>query len=174
MGEFGNRISAMFVTIPTDEPDARRRIERTHEVLRAAKERHRATPASLMQNATQFVPPAVMSSASRVTLAVLARSPMPALNLVISNVPGPREPLYCAGAEMMAYYPVSTIVDGVGLNITVLSYRDHMDVGIIGDRDQLEDAWSMLDGLRAALEEFHGLLSSAAAASAPAPELVSP
>jgi len=174
LGEFGNRISAMFVPIPTDEPDPRRRIERTHEVLRAAKERHEATPATLMQDASQFVPPAVMSSASRVTLGVLARSPMPALNLVISNVPGPREPLYCAGAEMVAYYPVSTIVDGVGLNITVLSYRDHMDVGIIGDRDQLEDAWTMLEGLRTALEEFHGLLGSEAAAAAPAPELVSP
>jgi diacylglycerol O-acyltransferase len=69
---------------------------------------------------------------------------------------------------------VSTIVDGVGLNITVLSYRDHMDVGIIGDRDQLQDAWSMLDGLRAALEEFHSLLGAEAAAAAPAPELVSP
>lgn len=174
MGDFGNRISAMFVPIPTDEPDARRRIERTHEVLRAAKERHEATPATLMQDASQFIPPAVMSSASRVTLGVLARSPMPALNLVISNVPGPREPLYCAGAELMAYYPVSTIVDGVGLNITVLSYRDHMDVGIIGDRDQLDDAWSMLDGLQRALEEFHGLLSPKAAKAAPAPELVSP
>ncbi len=175
MGAFGNRVSAMFVPIPTDEPDPRRRIERVHEVLRAAKERHEATPASLMQDATQFIPPAVMSSASRLTLRLLASTPAPpALNLVISNVPGPREPLYCAGAEMMAYYPVSTIVDGVGLNITVLSYRDHMDVGIIGDRDQLGDAWPMLDGLRAALEEFHGLLSAEAAAAAPAPELVSP
>jgi diacylglycerol O-acyltransferase len=175
MGAFGNRISAMFVPIPTDEPDPRRRIERTHEALRAAKERHSATPASLMQDATQFIPPAVMSSASRVTLGVLARLPMaPALNVVISNVPGPREPLYCAGAELMAYYPVSTIVDGVGLNITVISYRDHMDVGIIGDRDQLEDAWTMLDGLRQALQEFHGLLGTEAAAAPPAPELVSP
>jgi hypothetical protein len=49
-----------------------------------------------------------------------------------------------------------------------------MDVGIIGDRDQLEDAWTMLEGLRTALEEFHGLLGSEAAAAAPAPELVSP
>ena len=174
MGAFGNRISAMFVPIPTDEPDPRRRIERTHEVLRAAKERHEATPATLMQDASQFIPPAVMSGASRVTLGVLARAPMPALNLVISNVPGPREPLYCAGAELMAYYPVSTIVDGVGLNITVISYRDHIDVGIIGDRDQLGDAWPMLDGLRDALREFHGLLSPQMAAEAPAPELVSP
>ena len=173
-GTFGNRIGAMFVPISTDEPDPRRRIERAHEVMRAAKERYRATPADLLQDATQFVPPALMSGASRVTTGLLARAPLPpVLNLVISNVPGPREPLYCAGAQLMAYYPVSTIVDGAGLNITVLSYRDHMDVGIIGDRDQLDDAWPMLDGMRAALEEFHGLLSSEAAAGVPAPELVS-
>jgi WS/DGAT/MGAT family acyltransferase len=174
MGSFGNRISAMFVPIPTDEPDPRRRIERTHELLRSAKERHRATPAKLMQDASQFVPPALMSGASRVTMGLLARSPVPpVLNLVISNVPGPREPLYCAGAKMIAYYPVSTIADGVGLNITVISYRDHIDVGIIGDRDQLEDPWPMLEGMRAALEEFYGLLGAQAAADAPAPELVS-
>jgi diacylglycerol O-acyltransferase / wax synthase len=173
-GTFGNRVSAMFVPIPTDEADPRRRIERTHEVLAVAKERHEATPAELMLDATQFVPPALMSAASRVTMGLLARAPMPPLlNVVISNVPGPREPLYCAGARMLAYYPVSTITDGVGLNITVISYLDHIDVGIIGDREQLEDAWPMLEGLRAALEEFHGLLSDEAAAAAPAAEFVS-
>lgn len=173
-GTFGNRVSAMFVPIPTDEPDPRRRIERTHEVLRVAKERHRATPAALMQDATQFIPPALMSAASRATMGVLARSPVPpVLNLVISNVPGPREPLFCAGAKLLGYYPVSTITDGVGLNITVISYLDHIDVGIIGDREQLDDAWPMLEGMRAALEEFYSLLGTEAAKSAPAPQLVS-
>jgi diacylglycerol O-acyltransferase / wax synthase len=172
-GTFGNRVSAMFVPIPTNEPDPRRRIEQTHEVLAVAKARHNATPAELMQDATQFVPPALMSAASRVTMGLLARAPVPpVLNLVISNVPGPREPLYLAGARMLAYYPVSTITDGVGLNITVISYLDHIDVGIIGDREQLEDPWPMLEGIRAALEEFRGLLSEHAAA-APAVEFVS-
>jgi hypothetical protein len=92
---------------------------------------------------------------------------------VISNVPGPREPLYLAGARMLAYYPVSTITDGVGLNITVISYLDHIDVGIIGDREQLEDPWPMLEGMRAALQEFQGLLSEQAVAAAPAAEFVS-
>jgi WS/DGAT/MGAT family acyltransferase len=172
-GTFGNRVSAMFVPIPTNEPQPRRRIERTHEVLAVAKERHNATPAELMQDATQFVPPALMSAASRVTMGLLARAPVPpVLNLVISNVPGPREPLYLAGARMLAYYPVSTIVDGVGLNITVISYLDHIDVGIIGDREQLEDPWPMLEGMRAALEEFKDLLGEQAAAAAPAAEFV--
>ncbi len=172
-GTFGNRVSAMFVPIPTHEADPRRRIELTHDVLAVAKERHKATPAELMQDATQFVPPALMSAASRVTMGLLARAPVPpVLNLVISNVPGPREPLYLAGARMRAYYPVSTITDGVGLNITVISYLDHIDVGIIGDREQLDDPWPMLEGMRAALGEFEGLLTGQAAEAAPPAEFV--
>jgi hypothetical protein len=73
---------------------------------------------------------------------------------------------------MLAYYPVSTITDGVGLNITVISYLDHIDIGIIGDREQLDDPWPMLDGMRAALDEFRGLLPERAAAEAPRAEFV--
>jgi hypothetical protein len=73
---------------------------------------------------------------------------------VISNIPGPREALYCAGARLEAAYPVSVIVDGVGLNITVLSYRDHIDIGIVADREQVDDTWSMIDGIQAALDEL--------------------
>ena len=53
------------------------------------------------------------------------------MNLVISNVPGPRDPLYAAGAQLLHYYPVSTIVDGQGLNITVQSYLDTLDFGLV-------------------------------------------
>jgi WS/DGAT/MGAT family acyltransferase len=155
MGTFGNRVSAMFAPIPTDEPDAVERLRRSHEVLRAAKERHRALPATLLQDATQFIPPAVFARAARV-VTQLAAAPgvRPALNLVISNVPGPRVPLYCGGAELVANYPVSVIADGVGLNITCMSYLDHVDFGIVVDREQVDDAWPLMDGLQAALEEF--------------------
>ncbi len=55
----------------------------------------------------------------------------------------------------------------------MISYLDHIDVGIIGDREQLDDPWPMLEGMRAALQEFQGLLSEDAAAAAPAAEFVS-
>src|SRR6185295_11219803 len=116
-------------------------------------ERHRALPASLLTDATAFIPPAVSALAARTTMQLLGRT-RPPVNLVISNVPGPRNPLFLAGAQLQAMYPVSVVVDGVGLNITVMSYRDHLDFGIIADREQVDDAWSMLDGLRAALAEF--------------------
>jgi hypothetical protein len=81
---------------------------------------------------------------------------------VISNVPGPREPLYLAGAELLAAYPVSVIVDGVGLNITVLSYRDDVDVGIVADRDQIDDVWGLMRGLERALDELESAVAAAA------------
>jgi diacylglycerol O-acyltransferase / wax synthase len=152
-GTWGNRISMMIVPIPTDEPDPGRRLQRTHELLRSAKDRHSALPASLLTDATAFIPPAVAALAARNTVDILSRT-RPPLNLVISNVPGPRSSLYCAGAELLANYPVSVIVDGVGLNITVVSYKNRVDFGIVGDREQIDDAWAFLDGAARALDQL--------------------
>ena len=58
---------------------------------------------------------------------------------MISNVPGPQFPLYLAGARLVANYPVSVVTDGMGLNITVMSYSGHMDFGLVADRDQMPD-----------------------------------
>ena len=155
---YGNRVSAMIVPIPTNEPDPRARVMRTHELLRSAKERHRALPANLLTDATSFIPPALAARAARTTVDVLSRT-RPPLNLIVSNVPGPRDPLYCAGAQLEANYPVSAILDGVGLNITALSYRDHLDFGIVADRDQVDDVWSLMDGAAGALEELESVIS---------------
>ena len=119
------------------------------------KEHHRALPAELLQDANHFIPPAVFARAARATFALSTSGRgRPTWNLVISNVPGPQFPLYCAGARLVANYPVSVITDGMGLNITVMSYCGHMDFGIVADRDQMPDLWSMLDRLRESLEEL--------------------
>jgi diacylglycerol O-acyltransferase / wax synthase len=153
-GTFGNKVAGMIVPIPTNQADPRRRLKRTHEYLRGAKERHRATPASLLTDATSFIPPAVASLAARTTIELLGRTGRPPVNVVISNVPGPRNPLFIAGAKLEANYPVSVVIDGVGLNITVMSYLDHLDFGIVSDRDQIDDVWPLLDRLRDALDEL--------------------
>jgi hypothetical protein len=147
----------MIVPIPTNEPDPRRRLLRTHELLKSAKERHNALPADLLTDATAFIPPAVAALAARTTVGILSRT-RPPLNLVISNVPGPRDPLYLAGARLEGHFPVSVVMDGVGLNITVMSYRDHIDFGIIADREQVDDVWSLMDGAGRALEELESMI----------------
>ena len=163
-GDFGNRVSMMIVPIATDEPDPLQRLVRTHELLSGAKDRHRALPADLLTDATSFIPPAVMALAARTTMGVLGRT-RPPLNLVISNVPGPREPLFCAGAKLEANYPVSAIADGVGLNMTVMSYRNHLDFGLVGDRDQIDDLWPLMHGLQKALDDMERMVCGEPAAT---------
>ncbi len=152
-GTYGNRIGMMSVPLFTNEADPVERLRRTHEALRTAKERHKALPAQLLQDATQFIPPAVFARAARVSFS-LAATRKPIWNLVVSNVPGPPFPLYCAGARVVANYPVSVITDGMGLNITVMSYMGDLDFGIVACRDMMPDAWPLLDDLRDALDEL--------------------
>ena len=104
----------------------------------------------------------MFSRAARLTFALSTSARgRPPWNLVVSNVPGPQFPLYMAGAELKANYPVSVITDGVGLNITVMSYQGQMDFGIVADREQMPDVAKLMEWLRAELEE----LEPAAAAS---------
>jgi len=151
---FGNRVSLMSAALFTNEPDPIQRLMRTHVALRELKERHKALPAQLMQDATQFIPPAVFGLASRATASLAAGRARPVWNLVISNVPGPQFPLFSVGARLDANYPVSVITDGMGLNITVMSYCGHLDVGIVADREQMPDVWSLIGWLDEALEEL--------------------
>jgi diacylglycerol O-acyltransferase len=154
-GTFGNRIVLMHAPLFTNEPDPVERLRRTHEAMRVMKERHRALPAQVLQDANHFVPPAVFSRAARVTFTLATAAPgRPSWNLVISNVPGPQFPLYLAGARLDANYPISVITDGMGLNITVMSYCGHMDFGIVADRDQMPDLWSLIDWLQEELDEL--------------------
>ena len=155
MRTFGNRIMLMSAPLFTNEPHAVRRLEKTHRALAAMKQQHRALPAELLQDTNHFIPPAVFARAARATFAISTSGRgRPTWNLVVSNVPGPQFPLYCAGARLVANYPVSVITDGMGLNITVMSYCGKMDFGIVADRDQMPDLWSMLDRLRDSLEEL--------------------
>jgi hypothetical protein len=80
----------------------------------------------------------------------------PIANVVISNVPGPQIPLYCAGARMATYWPLSIFVHGVGLNITVLSYAGAMGFGFTTARSAVPDAHELVTALEAALDEITG------------------
>ena len=155
VGTYGNRIMLMSAPLFTEEPDPVRRLQRTHDALDGMKERHRALPATLLQDANHFIPPAMFSRAARLTFRLATSRPgRPTWNLVISNVPGPQFPLYCAGARLVANYPVSVITDGMGLNITVMSYCGSLDFGIVADREQMPDVGLLMGWLRESLAEL--------------------
>ena len=76
------------------------------------------------------------------------------MNLVVSNVPGPRTPFYVAGARLLAIYSVGPILEGIGLNITVWSYLDRMSFAAIACPESMPDLHAVTDGLAAALQEL--------------------
>jgi hypothetical protein len=103
-------------------------------------------PADELVDLTQFSTPVLATSAvrlaSRLRLADRVAQPF---NLVISNVPGPRQPLYFAGAQLCHQFPVSIVTDGQGLNVTVVSYLDRLDFGFVVNRELVPDVWDLAD-----------------------------
>ncbi|HEY4792355.1 MAG TPA: wax ester/triacylglycerol synthase family O-acyltransferase, partial [Actinomycetes bacterium] len=148
-GTHGNRVSMMLAVLPTQLADPRDRLQAVHQAMRAAKEQHDALPANLLADVTQFAMPALAGQAARMAARLRLVERASLFNLIISNVPGPNVPLYYAGAELLAYYPLSAIVDGQGLNITAMSYRDTLFFGVIACRELVPD----VDRLTAYLEE---------------------
>jgi WS/DGAT/MGAT family acyltransferase len=143
-----NRVSGLLAALPTDEPDPLERIRLVHESMMEAKELFNAVPAETLTDFTQFSPPAVFAQATRLATRLrLGERFNPAANVTVSNVPGPRNSLYMAGAELLHYYPVSTILDGQGLNITVQSYRDSLDWGLVSCRELVPDLTDLLDNI---------------------------
>jgi hypothetical protein len=109
-----------------------------------AKHQFDLVPADMLTAATDTLSPVVATAAVRLVARLSDRVTLPA-NVVISNVPGPRQPMYFASAALERYIPVSTITNGVGLNITVHSYLDRLDFGLVADRDLVPDLWDMVD-----------------------------
>ena len=151
----GNKVSSMLCTLATDVDDVTERLQIIHECMAEAKEQQKAIGADTLQEWAEFAAPAVVGRAarlySRMKLADLHR---PLFNVTISNVPGPPFPLYSAGASLLANYPVGPIIDGTGLNMTVMSYLDQLDFGLLACPDVLDDVWGLADALHTALDEL--------------------
>lgn len=85
----------------------------------------------------------------------------PIANVVISNVPGPAFPLYMAGAKMLTNYPTSIVVHGIALNITVQSYAESLDFGLMACAKAMPEVAELADHLQAALAELLALPATA-------------
>lgn len=147
----GNQVGSMMVGWATDIDDPVERLQRIHENTTNAKEMGDAIRAREIQAMGDTVAPAVLNLAYRMVASTAARL-SPTANAVVSNVPGAPIPLYLAGGRMIASYPVSLIVPGMGLNITVISYVDRLDFGFTVDPDLMPDPWYLADGIPIALE----------------------
>jgi WS/DGAT/MGAT family acyltransferase len=152
----GNAVGTLITTLATDEPDPAARLAAISASMRQGKEGFAG------MNRLQ------VTALSSLALAPLALGSVfganrllpPPFNLVISNVPGPKQPLYWNGARLDALYPLSIPTVGQALNITVTSYDDSMEFGIVGCRRSAPHLQRLLTHLD---DELDGLTRAVAA-----------
>lgn len=148
-GTAGNKLSAMLVSLATDVADPVHRLRVVSEGTRLAKEQARVLSEELIRGWAQLAFPALSSRIARLSsnLKVFDHVP-PLFNVVVSNIPGPQFPLWWAGSKLVALYPLGPILEGVGMNVTVISYMGTMYVGVVGCRElvpEVEHFASLLD-----------------------------
>ncbi|MCX7619563.1 MAG: wax ester/triacylglycerol synthase family O-acyltransferase [Acidimicrobiales bacterium] len=151
----GNRVSNLFTTLATDEPDPVRRLQIIHEVTAEARVLHNLLGVEMMHDWVQYTPPKPYSFAVRLwsRLRIADQFPPP-INVVVSNVPGPREPLFVGGARLLSIYSVGPVLEGIGLNITVWSYLDQLNVGVLACRDAVADSHAITRAIGEAIAEL--------------------
>ncbi|MCO5303673.1 MAG: wax ester/triacylglycerol synthase family O-acyltransferase [Phycicoccus sp.] len=138
-GVGGNKVSAMLAALPTQLEDPVERLAVTRQATMIAKAQQAFIPQGLVDDVSDFAPPALTARAARVMFASKILHRLPAFNTVISNVPGPNVPIYLAGAKLLAHHPVSVVTDGIGLNITVIGYLGQLNFGLVAAREIVPD-----------------------------------
>jgi diacylglycerol O-acyltransferase len=150
-----NKVSAMFVQLPCQLEDPLERLQAIHDGTKGAKEEHKALGATTLQNWAEHATPNLFAVAARLYTGMkLADRHRPVANLVISNVPGPDFPLFLGGSQMLGMFPLGPVMDGMGLNITIMSYRGVLYWGFASDARAVPRLWDVAAAVPHALNEL--------------------
>jgi diacylglycerol O-acyltransferase len=155
--DMGNAVTLMQVALATDIRDPRIRLLKIKSSANIAKEVTADLAAGYEPNVSLPGLPNVLSNLAKLTTSTNDFIPMP-FNVVISNVPGPREVLYSNGAKMLSHYPVSIPTHGLGLNITVQSYCDSLYFSITACETAVPNAEELKQDILDAFIELKALL----------------
>jgi diacylglycerol O-acyltransferase / wax synthase len=154
-GTHGNRLSAMLVSLASTSADPLERLRLVAEGTRLAKDQASVLSEELVGGWAQLAFPALSARLARLSgnLRLFDRLP-PLFNVVVSNIPGPDFPLWWAGARLEALYPIGPILEGVGLNITVVSYSGTLYFGVVGCRELVPEVEHLANLLTEAFAEL--------------------
>jgi diacylglycerol O-acyltransferase / wax synthase len=131
----GDRVTACFVDLPVGEPGASMRLRQISFAMRQQIEAGHAVGAEAIAGLAGFASPTLHSMGARLGSAMSRRL----FNLMITNVPGPQQPLYVGDARMLSAYPVMPLVRGQAVSIGLTSYDGGVYYGLNGDRDAMPD-----------------------------------
>ena len=142
-----NQVTMMTVSLESDIDDIIERMRAIRASSLAAKSRLAALePSAPTDFATPFLPAQWQAWTASPQPSWLAEwSEQVPFNLVVSNVPGPKHTVFTAGAEMMGSTPLSIVTHGAGLNVTVASYVDRLDVGLTAASKRVPDVGELRD-----------------------------
>ncbi len=144
----GNKVSNLFVSLHTEIVDPLERLEAVHGSMVGAKSLHDATGSDLMETMLGYTPPRpyawAMQRYSGLDVADLHRAPV---NVIVSNVPGPREPLWVAGARLVEFFSAGPVLEGIALNVTAWSYIDAMDLMVTACARALPEPSRVSEGM---------------------------
>ncbi len=148
----GNFFTGMLVALPSDVDDPLERVRCSHDYAVDAKESHQLLGPELVSRWAAYFPPAPSESLFRWLATRDGQNKV--LNLPISNVPGPREHGRVGGALVTEIYSVGPLTTGSGLNITVWSYVDQLNVSVLSDGATVEDPHEVTEAILEELVEI--------------------
>jgi diacylglycerol O-acyltransferase len=151
----GNQLSAMLVSLATDMDDPVERLAAIARSTRVAKEQEQLHRGRLVGDVAEIAAPGLVSRVARAVAGTrLFDRVRPPFNVMVSGIKGPDFPLFCAGSRVEAMYPVGPIAEGVGLNVTIFSYLDQLQFGLLACRKLLPE----LDDLAVSIDDALGEL----------------
>jgi WS/DGAT/MGAT family acyltransferase len=158
----GNSLSVLLVRLPVHLADPLDRLHAAREASLRAMSTHEALGGRQLGEWADVVSPALLAGASQAYGRLgLAQHHRPLTNVLISNVPGPPMPLYCAGARVTACHPIGPIYDGCALNLTVMSYDGNIGIGAIACPDAVPGVDAIPRAFEASVAELLRLADGA-------------
>jgi diacylglycerol O-acyltransferase / wax synthase len=154
---WGNRLTTWYVVLATDVADPVERLAAIHRNTQATRDAL-ADIRDLQHEWVEYWPlfKAFVFGMPRLIAPFVGHRP--SYNVIVSNVAGPRRPLYRHGARLVHLISMGPLVEGLGVNFTGWSYVDEMTIAVMGCREVVPDVWDLATGLRASLDELHASL----------------
>ncbi len=147
-GLLGNRLAVVRATLPVGVADPGERLTLIRDAMAELKRSRHLAAARTIIDLSDFAPPTILAQASRLNFSTRL------FNLIVTNVPGPQQPLYLRGRRMQTITPVAFLPPGHGLSVAAFSYDGTVSFGLLGDLELLHDLGVFADGLEAALADL--------------------
>jgi WS/DGAT/MGAT family acyltransferase len=152
-GVYNNRVSAMFAELPVGVADPAARLRSVRTQMDGLKQSKQAVAGDVLTSLSGFAPPMLLALGARLA----ARSPSLGLQIGVTNVPGPQQPLHTLGRRLLESFPFVPVIAHVRISIAIFSYDGGLYIGVTGDYDSSSDVDVLTTGVERSMGELLAL-----------------